>query len=480
MDSSRLITLYKGGLQTRNQLIDLSGSTNLFGSLGSKTFPFNTPMGFIPLDGKGTTLDLKGTNVEPRWLDLSSKQMQFWAYCLCSPLAAVIDRLAQADTNGRIEIQNEDGTTKTNVAKNPPMNRVINLLKRPNPLQTWHEFNSQQVVLCKNFGYCPVFALGPSGLDKTYTRWMFNISPKDCTPIYNENFDIYSQDGSPNLNPIKEWIVTIYNRNFTIPASDVMLLKDSYIDQGIQSMGLPISKVAGLDFAISNICAAMEADNVLLKKKGPLGVFSHDPKPDIAGWTPMDSEEKDDLQDDLKRYGLTLGQLQYIVSKTPIKWNAMSFNLRDLMTKETARQGIDMICDRMDYPAELMSGKNATYENRSSAEKFLYQNNIIPFSLRRMARYDEFFGITGLTLDYDHLPVLQEDIMKAGQAFQALSAGIQVLWSSGLLTFNQCMIRLDEDTKEGMDIYYNEYIKKYPAPVIQLKPKKPKADAAVA
>ena len=141
-------------------------------------------------------------------------------------------------------------------------------------------------------------------------------------------------------------------------------------------MGLPLSKVAGLDFFISNICASMEADNVLLKKKGPLGAWSFDPKPDMAGTIPMTPDDKKEIQEDLKQYGLNWHQFQYVVSKIPLKWNAMSFNLRDLMTKETTRQGIDGICDRFGYPAELMSGKNATYENRSSAEKFLYQNNI--------------------------------------------------------------------------------------------------------
>ena len=231
-------------------------------------------------------------------------------------------------------------------------------------------------------------------------------------------------------------------------------------------MGLPISKVAGLDYSVSNICAAMEADNVLLKKKGPLGVFSYDPKPDMAGTIPLNPDDKQELQDELARYGLTAGQLQYIISKKPLKWNAMSFNLRDLMTKETVRQGIDSICDRFGYPAELMSGKNATYENRNSAEKYLYQNNIIPFSIRRMSRYNTFFNLdevgASLSLDYNHLPVLQEDIMKAGQARKAMSESLVLDWESGLITFNEYRKLSNLDEVAGMDIYYPDWLKLNP------------------
>lgn len=457
------------GLQTRvSDAVIVNGGSNLFGSIANSRLPIPTNMGFIPADREGNVIDLTGTNVNATWLGLSSRSMQYWAYIYCSPLAAVIDRLAEADTNGRIEVRDLDGKVKkTN--KSPRLNRITTLLKNPNPYQTWEEFNSQQVVICKIFGYCPVFALGPRGMDKSYTKSLWNLNPFFATPEYNDTFDLYDA----KANPIRKWNITIHNKQYSIPAEDICLVKDGFIDVHTNTVGLPISKVAGLDYFVSNICAAMEADNVLLKKKGPLGVFSHDPKPDMAGWTPLKNAEKQDLQDDLSRYGLTLGQLQYVVSKTPIKWNAMSFNLRDLMTKETVRQGIDGICDRFGYPAELMSGKNATYENRSSAEQFLYQNNIIPFSLRRMARYDKFFGLeeeANLFLNYSHLAVLQEDIVKATQAQLAVSQASDIDWKSGIITYNEYRRAKKLDPKAGMDeVYYPEWFATHGATITPIK-----------
>ncbi len=464
----------------------------IFGTIGRSSMIINSGKGFIPLDGNGKTLNFNedSLNGNAKWIGLEHVSMQMFAYRYCSPLAGVIERLAEADTNGKLEFRDEDDNTVRNVSKSPKLLRIKKLMNNPNKEQTREDFNAEQLVLAKICGYCPVFCIGPTGMDKSYTQYMFNLDPTLVTPTRNENFSLFGNktiiqandkgelvevwDGIDRENRIKDWAFTIGGTTYHIPNSAIILVRDGIINQQHNDLGLPLSKVAGLDFNISNINAAMEADNVLLKKKGPLGVFSGDSKPDIAGMTPMPPKEQDDLQAQLKQYGLTVEQLQFVISRWPIKWNPISFNARDLMTKETARMGIDCICDRFGYPAELMSGKNATYENRSSSEKFLYQNNIIPFSLRRMARYNKFFGLeeVKMYLDYSHLPILQEDIVKAGEAYKAESEGLLIDWESGQITWNQWQEMKGRDKVEGMDIYYPEYIKKFP----NMDKQKPKKD----
>lgn len=445
--------------------VDLSGANNIFGTLGAGAFPLATyGKDFIPKDDGGGIINLGGLTDggSAKWIGLGSKQMQFWAYAFCTPLAAVIDRLAQADTNGILQFVDEDTNVPIkNVNKIPRLSRIKALLKKPNPWQTWEEFEGEQVVLCKIFGYCPVFSVGPKGFDKSYTKALINLNPVYLTPQRNNEFSIYKSEGK-----IKSWTLNVLGNTYDIPSEDIMLIKDGFVTKTTDDLDLPMSKINGLDFAVSNFCASMEADNVILKKKGPLGVFSFDPGKDMAGTTPLDPEAKDALQEDLLQYGLTIGQIQYVVSKMPVKWSPISFNLRDLMTKEVSRAAMDLMCDRFDYPAELMSGKNATYENRNTSEKFLYQNNIIPYSLRRMTRYNNFFDLTSgviIRKSYSHLPVLQEDIVKAGEAYLAESQGLDVDWKSGMITWNQWQIRKERDPVPGMDIYYPEYIKKFPS-----------------
>lgn len=455
----------------RSQQTDLAASNNMFGSIAQQgMFPFATQMDFIPDGFNGETVSLTGDNVDvqARWLGLSMKSMQYWAYNYCAPLSTVIDRLAEADTNGILrfrEDEDERPLKKSKINKVPQLKRIQKLFNEPNPLQTKEEFNSQQLVYCKTFGYCPVWCITPYGFDKDYTVAMFNLNPFYCEPTANQDYDCYAKAGSPNANPISFWTLTIHGTRYEIPASEIVLIKDGYMDKSDRN-GLPLSKVEGLDYYVSNICAAMEADNVLLKKKGPLGVFSHDSKSDMAGAVPMTPAAQDDLQAQLKRYGLTLGQLQYVVSKYPVKWNPMSFNLRDLMTKETVKQGVDGICDRFGYPAELMAGKDATYDNKAMSEKYMYQNNIIPFSLRRMARYNLFFGLNDtdytMYLCYKHLAILKEDVVKASQAREAYSNSIQIDFEGGRMTWNETRDLMDLERVDGMDIYYPEYIIKFP------------------
>ncbi len=460
------------GIQTRSQQVDLTGSNNMFGSIAGNSLidRFFSGMDFIPEGPTGKTISItgEGVDVSPKWKGLQNKEMQFWAYNYCPPLSTVIDRTAEADTNGIPQFVDEDGQIlkKEYIRKVPKLLRIKKLFNKPNPIQTREEFNSQQLFYCKTFGYFPVLCISPFGMDKSWTKYMFNINPVYANPVINENYDIYAEKDSVNSNPILEWTITIHGKKYTIPASDIILIKDGYMEK-VDGKGLPLSKVAGLDYSVSNICAAMEADNVLLKKKGPLGVFSHDSKPDLAGMVPMTTQGQDDLQDQLRRYGLTLGQLQYVVSKYPVKWNAMSFNLRDLMTKETVKQGTDIICDRFGFPAELMSGKDAKYENRKESEKFWYQTVIIPFSLRRTAIYNDFFNLEEtpytLFMSFEHLPILQEDVTKASQAREAYSNSIQIDWEGGRISYNESRILQKLEPRQGYDdVYYPEYLKLHP------------------
>lgn len=469
--SGKLVTNYRNTIATRStsDLVDQSGANNLFGTIARGLPAIISRMDFIPEDGNGNVIQLtgEGDSGRPQWIGLNSKLMQFWAYKYCSPVGTIVDRLAEADTNGIVKFVDEDGVFIKNVNKIPRLARLKKLILNPNPWQTWEEFEGEQVSWSKIYGYCPVFAVDPGLGDRTYTKYLFNLNPLKITPVRNEEYTLYKEYAQ-----IKEWTYSIPGTGdtLTIPAKDVFLVKDSFVCDH-NNFDLPMSKIDGLDFHVSNICAAAEADNVILKKKGPLGVFSFDPGKDMAGATPLDPTAKDELQKDLKRYGLTIGQLQYVISKMPVRWEPISFNLKDLMTKETTRQAIDIICDRFGYAAELMSGKNATYENRNTSEKWVYNNGVIPYSRRRMQNYNRFFNLEGdvLTKDFSDLPVLQEDIVKAGEAEFYESQSLSIDWMAGMITWNQWQVAKGRDSVAGMDIYYPDYLKKYP----DLNPNKP-------
>jgi hypothetical protein len=298
-----------------------------------------------------------------------------------------------------------------------------------------------------------------SSPDKSF-NFLWNINPLFAEPVPNNKFSL-----SNSPNPIKEWNITFdlaYTESITIPSEKIILLPDGYMPQR-NNMGLPVSKIAGLEWAISNIMAAMEADNVLLRKKGPLGFISQDSTKDpVAGAIPLSPKEKQEVQDDLQQYGLSWSQWQYIVTRHGLRWNPMSFSVQELDTKNTARQGIDMICDRFSYPAELMSGKNATYENRTSSERWLYNNVTIPENNRDFLYYSLYYDLN-IDCYYGDLPVMQDAALASGQGYYYRVQGLDLQYKSGVITMNQYLQGLDMDTVDGGDKYYEAPAPK-PAP----------------
>ena len=443
----------------RNQYEQLPTSltnpmSNIFGSMAGPMI--DTNVGFIPVNAEGDILFTQGSAM---WKNLQNKSAQYWAYVYCSPLASVIDRQTNADLNGVLEILNDDDdydTTRYGKA-------VKNRLMKPNPMQDWYEFRGQQMVYKKVFGYCPVYKMEfASSPDNSFT-FLWNMNPLYFDPVANDNFSL-----AKSPNPIKEWHYTFHEGSsfdfeLTITSDKIIILRDGYMNQ-TDGFGLPLSKIAGLEWAISNIMAAMEADNVLLRKKGPLGFISQDSTKDpVAGYVPLSPKEKNEVQDDLRNYGLSWSQWQYVVTRHGLKWNPMSFSVGDLETKATIRQGIDSICDRFGYPAELMSGKNATYENRTSSERWLINNVTIPENKRDMLKYTSYYD-TNVTCYYGDMPVLQDAVLANGEGLKNRTIALDIQYKSGIITLNQYLQALEMDTIADGDKYYEAPVPVTPKP----------------
>jgi len=431
---------------------------NLFGSI-SKHITNSTPVDFIPIDNNSNTINVKEEAV---WKGLGTKEMQFWAYCFCSPLASVIDRLSDADINGELMFLRKSDDSDSNSAA---VRKIKDLLIKPNPLSDQYEFRAEQVTYKRTYGYALVYAMGMTDDNPSTSSFLWNLNPFYCEPVRNDDFNPFV---TKSCNPIKEWNVRILGKDYQIPAKKILILKDSYLPRHRDELGLPISKISGLDWAISNICAAFEADNVLLRKKGPLGFISQDGGKDpVAGYVPLSPKEKTEIQNDLQQYGLTWAQWQYVVTRQSLRWNAMSYNVGELQTKETIRQGTDAICDRYGYPAELMSGKNATYENRTSAERYLYNSTVIPSNRRDMHRISDWLGLSDdyIYYDYSDYPAIRDTKIVQGTGIKDLSTGIQIQIMANIITLNQARQMLDINTVQGDDIYYSseEYATKYGA-----------------
>lgn len=446
-------------MNIRSSLIDL------FGAIGNTNVaipasPSN--IDFIPTDSEGGTINIKGNGKGAAWLGLRSKYQQRRAYEFCFPVATVIDRLAEYDLTGTVEIFRRAKKGKNKVLDNEWATRVKALLEKPNHLQGWYQFRGQQLVYKRTFGFCHVLPLFPAGVDETdrsNAYALLNIPPWCIEPISNRIFI------SGQLSTVLQgWRVTILGKQTILKPEQVMLLQDGFHQDEKYDFLLPMSKLVGLDMAVSNVCAAMEADNVLLKKRGPLGFISHDAaavKDSQVGYIPMSPQQKKTLQEDLARYGLTLAQYQYVISRTAAKWIPMGSNVKELQTKETVTQGEKIICHRLGFPYILYEESDATYANGDNAAATVYQTNVIPNANRDFNDYNVFFGSklenADIRIDFSHVAALQEDEEYKATALLANNQALEIMWLNGQITKNMWLERVGFETigPEG-DVYYVE------------------------
>ena len=442
----------------------MSWVNSLFGTIAGVTLGQSTSMSFIPTDSSGKTLSIKGD--QATWLGLKSRTMQKYAYDFCYPLASVVDRLAEYDITGKIEILRAGGKGKEDFATNGWAQNMNRLLAQPNPMQSWEQFRGQQVVYKKVFGFCPVLPFIPAGMSPDNATAMINLPP--WLFDYESTKNILFTSKTEEI--IKEWRVTILGKTFTLRPDQVIILEDSFMQDEETDFLLPQSRLVGLDMAVSNICRAMEANNVLLTKRGPLGFISGDGGKDVAGTLPMDGDSKKELQEDLKKYGLSLAQYQYVISSQPARWNPMSYNVTELGIDPTIIGGSKAICHRYGFPYTLFEQQDATYANGLNAEKGVYVNNVIPNNTKDLNKFNKFFKATEnnckIINNFDEVAALQEDALLKAQSEKAQNDSLLIEWDNNLITKNQWLTARGYDSIADGDKYKKDYVTQTePAPV---------------
>lgn len=430
--------------------------STLFGTIAGSIFP-STGMDFLPKDENGGFVAIK----DVVWLGLRSPLMQKASYDFCYAVASVVERLAELDLNGELEILKIKGKGKDDYATSLWAQQTMELLKNPNPEQNWEIFRAEQKIFARVFGYSVVWGIKPTGMSDpvmlvNLPPWMIDFTPNnEWTPF------------SPINNRIKKITYTINGRQVIINPMDCMILEDGFVKDERNNNLTVQSKLVGLDMAISNLCAAMEADNVLLKKRGPLGFISHDAaatKDSLVGYMPMKKWEKNALQRDLRLYGLTLGQFQYVISRTAAKWNPMSYDVKQLGTKETVIQSEKSINHRYNHPYVLFEVSDSTFSNADAAHLIVYENTVVPSAERDMAVYNKFFKAAEndckITLCFDDISVFQEDEKSKGDANLANDNAYEKEWLNDVITLNMWRQARGYDSVPGDDVYYSEYSKR--------------------
>src|ERR1044072_6307353 len=384
------------------------------------------------------------------------------AYECCPPINAIANKKAQSYINGKTWVLNTQGKAKGKVSTSAEAKKIQALFARPNPIQSGKQFEAQGYIYQLLFGYNIVLPIKPVGFkDNIDATALWNIPPS-MVDIEETNKLFYQSDTS---GIIKQIVLNYKGVRTVLKVEDIYIMKD--FTPSFCSLVIPESRIKSLELPINNIIGAYESRNVLINYRGAVCILSQDPGNGQSGTLQMPEPQKEQLQQDLRRYGLSNHQWQFIITSASLKWQQMGVATKDLMLFEEIEGSTMAICDGLGYPYRLMAAeKSASYNDVRHFKKMLYQDFIFPEADSIYEQWNQLFDTARFNLlidkDYSHIPVLQEDQLQAAQARKARNDAFLIEWQNDLITRNRWLELNGEDplpTDGGL--YYSEWKQKY-------------------
>lgn len=371
------------------------------------------------------------------------------AYQKCPPISAIINRKAQAFINGKTEILN----SQSNPATSSEAKKIRNIFKNPNPLQSAAQFEAQAYIYLQLFGYCPVLRIKPFGFPDYEATALWNIPPFMID--IKETNKLWMTDPNGVIDRI---ILNYKGQKTVLNLQDIFLFKD--FTPSFTSIVIPESRIKALSKPINNIIGAFESRNVLINYRGALGILT--PEKDPMGTIPLSPDDKENIQQDFKRYGLKDTQWQVIISNAALKWQQMGYATKDLMLFEEVEDSTKSICDQYGYPYRLLNYDAGTLSGSDVKEfkKQLYQDSIIPEANSFYEQWNALFETDKYNLrigkNYEHVAVLQEDMKLMAEAMFMISRGSQMDFLCNVITLNQWRKRLNVPETSDGNLYYSD------------------------
>jgi HK97 family phage portal protein len=351
------------------------------------------------------------------WVSIDGREREI--YLTTPELKIVIDRLATMFANGVWRHYDKNGIEIEN-------SEHVARLENPNIQQSRNEFLTQWFIERCLYPGTFTYMLRPSELVEVPLA-LWNLPPSRI--VVNRTGKIW------NMTELEE-IVSSYELRYEKGKNETFKTKD-IIQFNMPDPDDPIlgrSTLDALKMPISNIRAAYGYRNVILTKKGAIGMWSTDGK-DAIGSINLTPEEEKKMSEELTRtYGIGDHQAKIMISSKPMKWTAATYPTKDLMLFEEVDANkkaiIDMFGANEYMFASGVNAKGSTFTNVEMGNKICYQDTIIPIAEDYANGFTKRFGLNEkgeyLCLEYDHLPVLQDNEKEEAETnkLNAETAGI--------------------------------------------------------
>jgi len=234
--------------------------------------------------------------------------------------------------------------------------------------------------------------------DKKYNNFKFDYLLKLLKFDKEDDLKIYYN--ALDITENKE-----LNKDLLLPFFDTTIFTNPYFSE---------SKLEALQYAVSNIQAALESQNTILSNPGGMGMLVPDTKDASGVAVSLRDEEKEKIEKQLQQdYGTKSNQRNIRVLNSPTKWIDTMVDASKLKYSETIISNALLIFGAYGLPKELLTAmtQGSTFENQKTAYKNYIQTTAQTEADSIANSLDVVFPSSegNLIADFSHLPIMQED-----------------------------------------------------------------------
>lgn len=349
-------------------------------------------------NSKGGTFEFDGVNL----FDFNKDEEIYKAINVVPELASTLNYISKSFSTGIYQElkQNSDVIERS---------KLVSLLNNPNPFYSGSEFKQKIATELFAFGRVHIYMNTPS--IPLNTKSIFVLPTHLTKPyigkdvkraeIYDSVDDIvmYYEVDLKNGNVLKipaEKVITITLN------TDITFTDDGYINY--------ISPLLPLQDALKVTPAIYDSLQELNNNRGMIGYFSNKTKSDAGLPITLKDNEKNILQQALKKYGTRKSQNKFGVVSNNVAFERITDPIKDMFFPEQKKLIKETINDILGFDSVLLNNDDSSKYGvfYKEARKSLFTENIIPAASNYTESLTSYFGLY-INLDYTHLDIYSED-----------------------------------------------------------------------
>ena len=374
-------------------------------------------------------IDLFGSRAD--YINTLTPMGQARAFERCSILTSIITKKVSAISDARYWVKDQEGNDVEGTD-------ILDKMRNPNPYQTLPEFVCMVEFFSQIFGKAYIVKLDAIGTGAFELYVVPNI-------LVTENEKLEQEISFAPRSNIESYYINVNGLSFEVDTEHMFVVND--VTYSMNQMGGSVSRLAALQYPINTFVASYDAVNELLVNRGMLAIISMKAEnPAVTMKMGATKEEKQELEQQLNRYGILRGKMKYAITGYDVACVPVSSSISDLGISEIQLNCKKDIAYTYQVPAIMLDMADSKYANLAQAKLDFYTNDIIPAAKNIMATMNRIYGNDKYTVQafFDHLDLFQEAKRQQAAGMVSLVSALNQSMQSGLMNVQEAREQLDK------------------------------------